>query len=410
MDLNTFLFWLAVNLFSLIALSTYSMLEMACISYDRVRLQYFLTKGDLRIQWLNQLITHSGTLFGTTLIGVNIALVVGSEAARQIFSSLGVSPEWSAIPQAVIVILFGELAPMFAARRYPDHVIRLGIGLVYYSSKLLAPVLWLINLFIQFINRWIGGFKGHHETFLGREELQKILEVHEETTVEESAEMSQTISNIFTIGSKTASSIMRPLSQLELLPSNCTAGELRKIALKDKQFFYPVRRERTQDVVGIVYPRDLLRVSDNRRVRDYAKQPWFVEHQLKVLDLLKQFRSNHESLAIVIDRRGKTVGFLTLDHIIETIFVQPDEEKGEPTSMVLIDRTVDPNLTVGELEEQLGIRLSLPVDTLFSDFCKEKLENHPHVGDTFTLDHYEVTILETSVFEIQKVKIKTKLF
>lgn len=409
MDLNSFWIWLAVNIFSLISLSAYSMLEMACISFDRVRVQYFLTKGDLKIQWLNELLSHSGTLFGTTLIGVNIALVVGSESARQLFSSLGLSPDLSVVPQILIVILFGELAPMFAARRYPDHVIRIGVGLVYYSAKILTPILWLINGFTNFITRWIGGYKGRHETFLGREELQKILEVHEEPTVPsvENAEMNQTISNIFTIGSKTASSIMQPLNKLHLVPSSCTAGELRKIILESKQVFFPIQQEKTLDVVGIVYPRDLLRVGDNRRVRDYARQPWFVEHHLKLLDLLKQFRNNHESLSIVLDRKGKTIGYLTLDHIIESIFVQSEEEQ---VSMVVVDRTIDPNLSIGQLEQQLGIHLNLSKDLNFAEFCKEKLENHPHVGDTFTVENYEVTILESSVFDIQKVKIKTKLF
>ena len=86
--------------------------------------QYFLTKGDLKMQWLNGWSSHSGTLFGTTLIGVNIALVVGSESARQIVSSCGFLPTGRPSPRRLIVILFGELAPMFAARRYPDHVIR----------------------------------------------------------------------------------------------------------------------------------------------------------------------------------------------------------------------------------------------------------------------------------------------
>ena len=78
--------------------------------------------------------------------------------------------------------------------------------------------------------------------------------------------------------------------------------------------------------------------------------------------------------------------------------------------MVIIDRTVDPNRTVAEIEADCGIHLTLPKDLIFAEYCKEKLENHPHVGDTFTLDQYEVTVLETSVFEILKVKIKTKLF
>lgn len=408
MDLNYFGIWLAVNIFSLLALSAYSMMEMACISFDRIRLQYFLTTGNIKMVRLNELLSHSGKLFGTTLICGNIALIVGSESARQIFSNLGVSPDWAILPQIVVVILFGELAPMFAARRYPEHVVRIGINFIYYSSKLLAPILWIINLITTAINRLFGAKKGAHEIFLARDELQKIIEVHEEPTPVETQELSQTLSNIFSISSKKASTIMRPLSAIRLLPSKCIAGELRKIARHNSQVSFPIVQEKTRDIVGIVYLRDLLRIPDNRRVRDYAKQPWFIQHDAKLLDVLKQFRINGENLSFVVDNRGKTVGYLTLSHIIETIFAF--ESKKEVLSMGIIDRTIDPDISVGELERELGIELNVPREVNFADYCKERLEGHPHVGDSFSVGVYEVKILEASVFEVRRVKVKTLLF
>lgn len=411
MDLESFWIWMGINVFSLLTLSAYSMLEMACISFDRVRLQYFLTRGDQKVNQLNYLISNSARLFGTTLIGVNIALVVGSESARQISSILGFSPDLAVIPQVIIVILFGELAPMFAARRYPEHIVQIGVGLVYYSAKLLAPILYLIDFISNLLTRLMGSRKGHHEIFLGREELQKILEVHEEpqTSSFENRELGQIISNIFTIDSKSASSIVRPLNSIKLIPSNCTVGELRHIILNTTQGFFPIIQEKTRDVVGVVFPRDLLRAPDNRRIRDYARPPWFIEFNMKLLDVLKQFRSNHESQAIVLDQKGKMIGYLTLDHVIESIFGNLEVSVDKKVSMV-IDRTLDPNITVKELEEKLGIVLDLPKDLDFSEYCIERLDGHPRVEDSFTLDSYEITILESSVFEIQRIRFKTKLF
>ncbi len=116
-----------LNFLSIIMLAFYSMTEMACVSFNKVRLQYYVSKGMKRAIWLNALLQHPSRLFGTTLIGVNIAMFFGSEFSRQFYSSIGLNPDWSPLTQVILVVIFGELAPMFAARRYPEHVSILGI-------------------------------------------------------------------------------------------------------------------------------------------------------------------------------------------------------------------------------------------------------------------------------------------
>ncbi|MES2274306.1 MAG: DUF21 domain-containing protein, partial [Chlamydiota bacterium] len=61
-------------------------------------------------------------LFGTTLIGINTALVFGSECARHIYESVHLDPDWAPLTQVLLVVIFGELAPMFAARRHPEQL------------------------------------------------------------------------------------------------------------------------------------------------------------------------------------------------------------------------------------------------------------------------------------------------
>ena len=68
------IYWFIFNIFSIIVLAFYSMMEMACVSFNKIRLQYYVSKEYKPAIWLNYLLQHPSRLFGTTLIGVNIAL------------------------------------------------------------------------------------------------------------------------------------------------------------------------------------------------------------------------------------------------------------------------------------------------------------------------------------------------
>ena len=67
----TFLF---LSLLAVVIQGFFSLFEMACVSFNRVRLQYYVSIGSHRASWLNYLLKRPSRLFGTTLIGVNTAL------------------------------------------------------------------------------------------------------------------------------------------------------------------------------------------------------------------------------------------------------------------------------------------------------------------------------------------------
>lgn len=406
------LFWLFLNLFSLMTNAFYSMLEMACISFDKVRLQYYVSKGNQRVIWLSKLLNQPARLFGTTLIGVNLSLVVGSECARQFFSSLGYSPDWAALPQIILVIVIGELAPMFAARRHPEHVVMLGIPLIWFSANLLSPFLWIIGKISTFITKLLGGKKTDKEPFLGRDELQKLLEIHDDHYPQpsESEEFTHIITNIFSIAETGLDKVMRPLETIQMVESKCLTKELRKLCERSRQPFFPIYKMPNHEIIGVVYPRDLIRVPDNRRVRDYARQPWLIDQKMKLVDVLKEFRTNNESLALVLNNAGDQIGYITLDHILRFIFGSIEASPGdEGRRMVLIDRTLSADMTVEEVENEFDIELDAPKEMTLAEVALEELGDHPEVGESFPIGSYEITIEEISLLDIQKVKLKSKV-
>ncbi|NRA89902.1 MAG: DUF21 domain-containing protein [Simkaniaceae bacterium] len=149
-------FFLLLVVVSLIIQGFYSMLEMASVSFNHVRLQFYVSQGSRRAKWLSYLLKNPTRLFGTTLIGVNTAMQFGSECARRFYSSLELSPDWAPITQIFVVLIFAELSPMFAARRYAENVCMLGIPILYFTSFILRPIVFVLDLICRFVNFLFG--------------------------------------------------------------------------------------------------------------------------------------------------------------------------------------------------------------------------------------------------------------
>jgi CBS domain containing-hemolysin-like protein len=173
--MNSPIFYLVILLSCLLFEAFFVMQEMACVSFNKVRLQYFLSIGSKRAKWLNFLLSHPTKLYGTTLISSNAALLLGSEAARRFYEANGLSPDLAPITQIVLVLVFAEMAPMFAARRHPEQVAMLGVPVLFIFSKLLFPIIKFLDLLCRLINKCFG-VEVKKSIFLSRDEIQKILD------------------------------------------------------------------------------------------------------------------------------------------------------------------------------------------------------------------------------------------
>lgn len=405
------LWWLFLNLASIAVLSFYSMMEMACVSFNKVRLQYYVSKENRRAIWLNFLLHHPTRLFGTTLIGVNIALFSGSEFSREFYSSMGLNPDLSPLTQIIIVVIFGELAPMFAARRYAEHVALLGVPIVYLSAKLMAPLLWILGGVSKIFNFLVGGRETDTNIFLSQDELQKILEEHDEEKpyASDTEEFNTISSNIFNLGTKDASQVMEPLDSAPKIPSHATVREMRSaIAKTDSEYLLVYHRD-LKNIVGIAFPREFIRIADSKKVRDHARAPWFITQNTKVMQILKQFRNNNQSVAIILDNQGHGVGIIHLYDIMEEIFGTVTTLSRRPKTQLLIERTFPGSMKVGDFNAQFGVTLSEKTDLTLSDLLTLELERHPEVGDSIFLDPFEITVKEVTILGVKTVSINTLL-
>lgn len=413
MDHSSALFWIMLNLLSMAVLAFYSMQEMACVSLNKIRLHYYVSKGMKRAHWLTYLLQDPARLFGTTLICVNAAMMIGSECARESYIAMGLNPDWAPLTQVTLVIIFAELAPMFAARRYPEHVAMLGAPILYATAKLMTPLLWILGWISKIANLLIGGRETESHVVLNRDDLQKILEEQDEDrTIENEGRDFNTVTwNIFSLRNKDARQIMQPLNSVPMLPSTATVGQLRSLIEQTNADYVPIYHRDVYHIVGIATPRDLIRIPDTRRARDYAEPPWFITQHTNVAQILKEFRRNNKSIAIVLDARGLTIGIISLGDLIEEIFGELRESPSEETIEhgLIIDRTFPGDMTVEEFNREFDVELDNHTEMTLAELMIHVLGHHPEEGESIYLAPFELTVKETSLMEIKKIAIETRI-
>jgi putative hemolysin len=392
------------------------MMEMACVSFNRVRLHYYVSKGKRRAILLNELLHQPSQLFGTTLIMVNVAMIFGSEFSREFHIALGLNPDLAPLSQVFIVLIFGELAPMFAARNYSEHIAMIGIPLLYASAKILTPVLWLLDHLTRFFSSIISGKKLETAVYLTQEELQKILEEQEEDQLYASdrEQFNEITSNIFSLRHKEVGQVMIPINRVPVLPSNATIEQARVLFRSRNVNFVPIYHNERTNVVGIALPRDLIRPPDNRKVRDYSCMPWFVTQNVKLTHILKQFRNNSQEVAVIIDPQGYAIGLITLDDVIDEIFgkiTHPSNGSRQKKTVkkFIIDRTFPSTYTVEDFHEQFQTWLDEDKDLTLVQLIEKHLGYRPEAGESIYIDPFEITVKETSLHSVKSVTIKTKI-
>lgn len=393
-------FWLFFNFLSIIILAFYSMEEMAAVSFNRVRLQFYVSQGSKRAFWLNSLLQNPSELFITTLIGVNVATFFGSECARKFHYAIGLSPDIAPLSQIILVIIFGELAPMFAARRYSEHVGLMGAPLLYFSAKILTPFIWLLGFTTKIAHQLMGGKANHHEIFLTQDELKNIFEAQDETAPD-----TPITSNIFTLERKLAKDAMTPLNEQTVISSQSTIQQIKERETFNHKYLV-VYHGSIHKIIGIVYIKDLIRASSPKKLKNFCIPPWFVSSFTPLDQIIKQFRRNSEHIAIVLDDQGLAIGYLTFEDILEEIFGKTGLKKAPKTALV-IDREIDGQITLEALQTELGIKLDGEPLEILSEWMVRHMEHSPSVGEFLIAGPYQFTVTETSLLEIKKVRIET---
>lgn len=410
--MDSWKWFLFLTLLCIITQSFFAMLEMAAVSFNKVRLQYYISQNYRTALWLDYLLKHPALLFGTTLIMVNAALLIGSECSRNFYESIGASLFWAPLTQAFLVLVFAEIAPMFAGRRHAEHAIMMGLPIVYFCAMILRPFIWVIDLLCKFVNR-LCGVSFSSEVYLSREEIQHVIESRDETFLsEEKEEFNSVVSSIFSLKNKTARELMIPLENVKILSNQATLQDVKQLVAKEYFPYIPLYHKKEGNIVSVVYPRDLLRLTGDKKVKEYARFPWFITESTSILQILKQFRKNNQSVSVILDESGVAIGVLTLDEIIDDIFetVDLDVSFGEVfprIHQIALDKEFPGDMPLEEFKSQYQIEFQYKHAKTLAQAMEIALGHVPKEGESVRIDQFELTVEETALLGPKVISVRT---
>ena len=309
------------------------------------------------------------------------------------------------------ILLFGEVLPKVYASRRALKFCNLMCRPLQFLSFFLTPLSFpLINL-TNVIEKKLGSKNSNFSV----EILSKALELTSEgsTTKEEK----KILEGIVSFGNTETVQIMKPRIDIFALSHEETYDEVLTKILKHGYSRNPVYKNSIDNIVGILYAKDLLGFLDNKDFdwQELLREPFFVPENKKLDDLLVEFRERKNHLAIVVDEYGGTSGIVTLEDVIEEIVGEiNDEFDTDDLSYSKIDANnyiFDGKITIKDFckvledtNEEKFEEYKGESETI-AGFILEISGKFPKIGEKINFDRYTFTIEALDRKRIKQLKV-----
>jgi len=266
----------------------------------------------------------------------------------------------------------------------------------------IKPIIWPIAKLLVAIGNALTPGKGFKEgPFATAEDLRDLVDQAEEADVIEDEER-QMIHSVFELGDTVAREVMVPRTEMVWIEKGKTLRQAISLSLRSGYSRIPVIGEDSDDIVGVVYLKDISRrIFENAEaertelVENLMRAAYFVPDSKPADELLRDMQSARVHLAVVIDEYGGTAGLVTIEDILEEIVGEIADEYD--THAPEVDELgpgvyrVSSRIHLDDLAELINLNLSSDdegVDTL-SGYLAKQLERIPIPGTSIVIEGWE---------------------
>jgi len=210
--------------------------------------------------------------------------------------------------------------------------------------------------------------------------------------------------------------IMKPRVDLVAIEENSDLNSLTELISDSGYSKIPVIGESIDDVKGIVYAKDTLKmhlgVNKSLSISEIMRPAIFVPESQNLEQLLSEFQEKRTRIAIVIDEHGGISGLVTVTDLIEEIVGElVDEFDDAENSFYRINQNnmiVDAKVSISDLNDEIGSSIELNGYDTIGGLVYKELGKMPSVGDRVSFEGIEIVVQSTIGRRIGKLRIRTK--
>ena len=371
--------------------------ETAFASASRPKLKVAAEAGNKDAQKALNITDCFDKAITTILICTNIAhLSVASLVTVAVTKKWGMSAvSLSTIITTMVVFFAGEMLPKSIAKKYAEKAAMLCAGSLQVLMTVFSPLSKLLTSIGEQVSKSV---KGEPELSVTEDELYDIIEdMTEEGTLDE--EQGDLISSALQFGDLTVESVLTPRVDIVAIDGQKPLDEILSVIRNCNHSRLPVYEGTIDHITGIL------------QIRKFIKSYLHERENMDVRSLL--MTKNKQSIAIVTDNYGGTLGLITIEDMLEELVGEIwDEDDVVEESVVSLGNnefTVDADEHVSDIFEEIGFEDPEDneelVDTVLGAWAYEQFGNIPHQGDSFLYHNLKVTAEEMDHNRIVRLKL-----
>jgi magnesium and cobalt transporter len=201
------------------------------------------------------------------------------------------------------------------------------------------------------------------------------------------------LEGVIRMADMTAGDVMVASRHMDLLDIDAPYDELLHVIIRTGHSRFPVFEGKRDNVIGILMAKDLLKLqrSPDLHLKTLLRPAFFVPESKALNDLLRDFRTNRNHIAIVIDEFGHTAGLLTIEDVLEEIVGEIedefDEKDGESSIYTLADgsQRVAGDATLAAVNESFDVALPTDEFETIGGLVAQELGRVPRRGESVTI-------------------------
>jgi len=404
--------------------------EIAVLSVRRSRIEGLIEDGSRPAARVKALQDNMDQFLATVQIGVTVCgtlagVLGGVLASRYIEPALPTTALSRFLPPAIeasamvglaivyVELVLGELVPKALALRHAETIALLVSGPFRLMARSSRWIVELVAASTRLVLRILGIKDTGLRTFVSEEEIKHMVTEGRQQGVLDQTEM-EIIHSVFEFTDMPVRKVMVPRPKIFALDADTPPNEVGGLIVESGFSRIPAYEGSIDNVVGVVYVKDALRLLEKRQpvvIRKILHPVHLVPETKKVGELLKELQKRRSHMAVVVDEHGSVSGLVTLEDLIEQIVGEiQDEYDWEERS---IERMRDGSLvvegTVSAAELRENHEIPLPESGEFetvAGFMLEQLGTVPKGGEVVSVGGWRFTVVDVERNRISKVKIE----
>ncbi len=416
----------AASIMGLLVLSAFfSGSETALTAASRGKLRAQADRGSKGAERALRMTEDSERLIGSVLLGNNVVNILAASLATALFTRLfgesGVA--LATLVMTLLVLIFAEVLPKTYAITNAEKTAARVSPVIAVVIFLFSPIVGAVRILVRGVLRLFGVQTDPDSKILSaREEIAGAITLgHSEGAVEK--EHRDRLLGALDLHERMVEEIMLHRSKIEMINADATAEEILSQALQSPHTRLPVYRGETENIIGVIHAKDLLRAMDgltrgenakgieNFRITDVAMKPYFVPDTTTLDEQMRQFLRRKTHFALVVDEYGALRGLITLEDILEEIVGEITDEfdvdeapqlKPGPDGHFLIDGA----MTIRDFNRATDWSLPDEEANTVAGLVIHEAQTIPVIGQAFSFHGFRFEVVARENNRLTQIKIR----